>query len=406
MPPRMFAGARCLAPFVDSFRDALIASGYSVHARTELVRGVRHFGHWIATQGLELTQCDVAQLARFDAHLSSCACGASNVGNYRHTRRGMRLFVAHLRACGVLPPVPVASTPLPAVLVEFRDWMLQHRGIGRDTLDNYEYALRPFVAACGADPARYDARGIRTYVLTQIDGRSTAFCRSLTTALRAFLRFLAADGRCELDTATAVPPRIEWRLAALPRYLDAPAVERVLAAVDRTTPVGLRDYAILLLLARLGLRAGDIVALTLDDLDWHAGALRVCGKSRRTSTLPLPQDAGDAVLAYLEHGRPRVALPAVFLCSQVPYRALGHPSTVSSIARAALDRGGAPTTPSRGAHVFRHSAATRMLREGATLETIGAVLRHQSVQTTAHYAKVDTAMLLEVAQPWPAGAPC
>lgn len=406
MPARMFAGAGSLAPFFDLFRDALIAGGYSTHAREELLRGVRHFGHWIARQGLDLTQCDAARLAEFDAHLSACPCGARNVGDYRHTRRGVRLFLAHLRACGVLPPVLLAPPSTPALLVQFRSWMLQHRGIGPDTLAHYEHALRPFVAACGDDPRRYDVRRVRAYVIEQTRGRTAASCKSLTTALRALLRFLAADGRCALDVATAVPPRIEWRLAALPRYLDAAVIERVLAAVDRTTPVGLRDYAILLLLARLGLRAGDIVAMTLADLDWGAGTLRVCGKSRRTSRLPLPQDAGDAVLAYLERGRPRVALPAVFLCAQVPHRALSHSSAVSSIARVALDRAGAPATPSRGAHVFRHSAATRMLREGATLETIGAVLRHQSPQTTAHYAKVDTAMLLEVAQPWPAGAPC
>jgi integrase/recombinase XerD len=405
MPARLFFGARTLVPFLDSFGAALTESGYSAHASSELLRGVRHFDAWITAQGLDVAQCDEALIARFDAHLSTCECGARNVGDYRHTRTGVRRFLAHLRTRGVLPPAPAAPPPVD-LLTEFRSWMLQHRGLSRGTFAYYERALRPFLVAHGDDPAQYDVRRIREYVLAQTQDRSAAFSKSLTTALRSFLRFLAADSRCRLDVATAVPPRIEWRLASMPRYLDAAVIEQVLAAVDRTTPVGLRDHAILLLLARLGLRAGDIVALTLDDFDWGAGTIRVCGKGRRTTRLPLPQDAGDAVLAYLEHGRPRVSLPSVFLCSQAPHRGLGHSSTVSSIARFALDRAGAPALPSRGAHVFRHSAATALLRAGATLETIGTVLRHQSTQTTAHYAKVDTAMLLQVAQPWPAGAPC
>lgn len=405
MPARAFVGARIFAPFLDAFAAELTASGYVATTTREFVRGVRHLDHWVTAQSLGVEQCDDALFARFDAHLSTCECGARHASGYRQTRSGVRRFLAYLRTRGLLPPAPVAPPPVD-LLSEFRSWMLQHRGLGRGTFAYYERALRPFLVAHGDDPARYDVRRIREYVLAQTQDRSAAFSKSLTTALRSFLRFLAADGRCQLDVATAVPPRIEWRLASMPRYLDADVIERVLAAVDRTTPVGLRDHAILLLLARLGLRAGDIVALTLDDFDWDTGTVRVCGKSRRTTRLPLPQDAGDAVLAYLERGRPHVSLPSVFLCSQAPHRGLGHSSTVSSIARFALDRAGAPTLPSRGAHVFRHSAATALLRAGATLETVGTVLRHQSTQTTAHYAKVDTAMLLLVAQPWPAGAPC
>jgi site-specific recombinase XerD len=188
----------------------------------------------------------------------------------------------------------------------------------------------------------------------------------------------------------------------LPRYIGVAEVERLIATCDLTTPAGARDRAVLLLLARLGLRAGDVVALRLDAIDWQQATLTVRGKGRRETKLPLPQDAGDAVLDYLKRGRPCVARDELFLMANAPFRSL-RGSTVSSIVCRALDRGGI-AAPTKGANLLRHSAATAMLRGGATLDMVGAVLRHRSADMTAHYAKVDVLMLQQIAQPWPGDA--
>jgi site-specific recombinase XerD len=186
-------------------------------------------------------------------------------------------------------------------------------------------------------------------------------------------------------------------------YIDPAQVERLIATCDRTTSTGLRDRAILLLLARLGLRAGDILSLRLDDLDWHQATLSVRGKGRRETRLPLPQDVGDAVLAYLDRARPHAGCDRVFFMSNAPIRPLTRSSAVSNIVRSAIRKAGI-NTPTKGASLLRHSAATAMLRGGATLDMVGAVLRHRSPDMTAHYAKVDVTMLRQIAQPWPGDA--
>jgi len=197
-----------------------------------------------------------------------------------------------------------------------------------------------------------------------------------------------------------------WRLSSLPRYLPAAKVEALIASCNRPTPAGIRDRAIILLLARLGLRAGDVLHLRIDDLEWDQGTLRVRGKGRREIRLPLPQDVGDALLVYLNGARPNVVSDRVFLRSLPPFRPFACHSVISKIVDIELSRAGITDAPSRGAHMLRHSAATAMLRAGATLETIGTVLRHRSIDTTAHYAKVDILSLRQIAQPWPGEAPC
>jgi integrase len=192
----------------------------------------------------------------------------------------------------------------------------------------------------------------------------------------------------------------------LPRYLSANDVERVIASCDQLSRRRLRDRAILLLLSRLGLRAGDVAALTLQDIDWAAGILHVSGKARRRVRLPLPQDVGDAILAYIEQERPRVEESTVFLTMIAPYKAFSASGNVSTVVARALERAGITDAPSTGASLLRHSAATAMLRSGATLEAVGTVLRHRSLDMTAHYAKVDIAMLKLVAQPWPGEQTC
>lgn len=236
-------------------------------------------------------------------------------------------------------------------------------------------------------------------------GHGTATARYVAKVARGFLRYLAVAGRCRPGLDAAVLPVASWRRAALPRYIAADAVQRIIDACDATRPAGVRDRAILLLLARLGLRGGDIVRLGVRDIDGAAARVRVEGKGRREARLPLPPEVGDALLTSL-HARPaRGAGDRVFLRTRAPWRPLATSSCVSAIVKRAMVRA-AVTAPTRGAHLLRHSAATAMLRDGISLPTIGVVLRHRSVETTALYAKVDTALLRSVAQPWLGGAPC
>lgn len=232
-------------------------------------------------------------------------------------------------------------------------------------------------------------------------GKSPAVIKHGATALRMFVRFLAAEGGCPAGLEGAIPLIPHWRLSSLPRYLQAEEVERIVASCDSATAVGKRDRAILLLLARLGLRAGDIVQMRLGDIDWNDAWLHVCGKSRRQTCLPLTQEVGDALVAYLQAGRPQTDGDRLFVCCRAPFRPFaGHPA-VSVIVARAMRRAGV-TPPGRGAaHLLRHSVATALLRQGAPLHEIAALLRHRSIQTTQIYAKVDVSMLQQIAQRWP-----
>jgi site-specific recombinase XerD len=224
----------------------------------------------------------------------------------------------------------------------------------------------------------------------------------MVTALRSFLRFLLTRGEIEADLAACVPTVASWRLSTVPKYLTPSEVQRLLGTCRRDTPTGRRDYAILLLLARLGLRAGEIVALSLDDIDWRAGEMTVPGKGLVHDRLPLPVDVGEAVAAYLSQGRPACSSRRVFIRAKAPRRGLSHPSTVSTIVRTAVERAGLHP-PVKGAHLLRHTLATEMLRGGGSLAEIGEVLRHRARNSTEIYAKVDLNGLRSLALPWPVG---
>jgi site-specific recombinase XerD len=220
------------------------------------------------------------------------------------------------------------------------------------------------------------------------------------TSARAFLRYLGVQGLCRAGLDQAVPSLAHWRLATLPRCLSADEVDRLIAACDGDSCGRLRDRAIVLLLVRLGVRAGDLANLRISDIEWETGTLRVSGKGRYEVRLPLPQDAGEALLRYLE-SRPRVAGGGhVFVRNIAPFKSFISGDCVSSVVKRALKRARV-SSPAKGAHLLRHTAATEMLRHGLPLDQIGLVLRHRGIDTTAYYAKVDVALLRQIAQPWP-----
>jgi site-specific recombinase XerD len=284
--------------------------------------------------------------------------------------------------------------------------MRQQSGACDATLYNYSLHLRELLRNLGEDPGKFDAQNLRQFILDTSQQCGWAAAKKCTTAVRMFLRFLIADGKCAAGLEASVPVLAHWRLSSLPRYLQSDEVERVIASCDPAKPAGKRDRAILLLLARLGLRAGDIVQLRLGDVDWKEAGICVSGKGRRQALLPLTQEIGDAIASYIKDGRPPTTVDALFIRSRAPFRALANHCAVSMIVAQAMRRAGV-TCPSRGAaHVLRHSVASSMLRHGASLQEIAGVLRHRSTATTEIYAKVDVVTLRQIAQPWPEAKSC
>ena len=254
------------------------------------------------------------------------------------------------------------------------------------------------------DTGVFTAERLRQFLQQQVKQSSQAQSKNLVTALRMFLRFLIARGDCPTGLDYAIPTVAGWRLAVLPKYLPAHDVERLIHSCDPSSTLGARDQAILLLMARLGLRAGDVSALRFRDLRWSDAALIVSGKNRSETRLPLPQDVGDAVLYYLRHARPGVSNEHVFITSSAPRVPISR-QAVGRAVRRALRRTGI-SAPTEGAHLLRHSAATSLLRDGASLQAIGALLRHASIDTTTGYAKVDVGLLSKIAMPWPEVSSC
>jgi len=285
------------------------------------------------------------------------------------------------------------------LLAEFRMWLDRERGLSPVSVGCYSKQAKYFLAAVGGPGAvsGLDAGKVTAFMVDRSKGRNGWSAKAMVTSLRAFLRFAHATGRTAVPLAGAVPAVASWRLAVLPRGLSQEEIGRLLAGCDRRTAVGLRDYAVLSLLARLGLRGAEAAGLRLDDIDWRAGEITVTGKGSRTERLPLPSPAGEALVAWLTDGRPRCGSRAVFVTVRRPYRQL-TPEAVRAVMGRACDRAGLER---RGSHRFRHALATEMLRAGASLPEVGQVLRHRSLLSTSVYAKVDQDALRPLARPWP-----
>jgi integrase/recombinase XerD len=288
------------------------------------------------------------------------------------------------------------------LLAEFGTWLDRERGLSPVSVRCYSKQAKYFLAAIGGPGAvsALDAGKVTAFMVEHSRDRNSGSAKAMVTSLRAFLRFAHATGRTTVPLSGAVPAVASWRLAALPRGLKAAEIEMLLAGCDRDTATGLRDYAVLSLLARLGLRGAEAAGLQLDDIDWRAGEVAVTGKGSRTERLPLPVPAGEALTAWLTGGRPACESRALFVTVRRPYRQL-TPEAVRAVMGRACDRTGLER---RGAHRFRHALATEMLRAGASLPEVGQVLRHRSQLSTSVYAKVDQTALRPLARPWPGNA--
>lgn len=399
-PEELDANQRHLDGFIARCKE----EGYGPDSLQKYRSSCQHILIWLHRSRISITEVDAETLERFLRH--DCVCPGTRKSpclrdSGAHYEYPFRRFIQHLEEMGTAS-VPV-MTPEPETdpaMAPFEEWLRRHRGISEKSIHRHSRQAAVLVADLGPDPHSYDAAGIRAVLLRHYAGVSRSFAGKLAGSMRMYLRYLASTDRCSPSLVDAVPTAAAWRLASLPRYISPEEIEHVIACCDVNSPAGLRDRAVLLLLARLALRAGDIVALRLEDIDWRGALVRVCGKSRRQECLPLPQDAGDAVLDYIEKARPRVAEDRIFLRAIAPYRPLASRHSIASIVGYALKRAGLEEVRPQGAHLFRHSTATAMLRSGQSMETIGALLRHKSMDTTAVYAKTDTSMLLEIAQPW------
>lgn len=395
--PRRKAGV--LAPQVEGYRSWLAQRGYTPQTIVNMLCDLGRVGQWLSKQGLEVA--DLSE-ERLEAYLDD---RRRIVGRRVCGLRGMLPLLSHLREVGLVPLSLVAPSPTEALLVRYRSWMERERGLSAATMLRYEKTARRFLAEQAMiggvfTPGGLTGAGLNAFLLRECARISAGSAKGRVAELRSLMRFLHLHGVIPMKLGAAVPPVGGWRFASVPPTMAAADVQRLLDHTPRRGALGARDYAILMLVARLGLRSIEVARLLLDDVDWRCGEIVVRGKGRREDRLPLPTDVGEALVAYLSGPRARPESRHVFLTCRAPYGPIRADLVGDVVERACL-RAGSPTV---GPHRLRHALAVEMLRQGAGLTAIGQVLRHQDLATTALYAKVDFTALREVARPWPAGA--
>jgi integrase/recombinase XerD len=392
-----------LASQLDSFTEWVSEQGYAARSLWQHVHLAACFSSWLAEQGVRLQSISSAHPIQYLRY---------RVRRLRPTRSdaaALRQLLDFLRCKGLIPAAKEPShriTPVERYLRKFEHYLRQERTLANVTISYYLPFVRSFLNDRFGDGSvflrRLSVRDIVRFVQQEVPRMHLKRAKLLTTALRSFLRFARYRGEVKFDLAAAVPTVANWSMTSIPRAIPPAQIDQLLASIDRHTAIGRRDYAILLLLARLGLRSRAVVLLELDDIDWQAGHFRVCGKGGRQTELPLPNEVGKAIAEYLRNGRPPSANRRVFLRGKAPVRGFSGSSAIGSLVRNSLKRAGI-NAPTNGAHQFRHALASQLLRHGASLTEIGEVLGHRSPETTKIYAKVDLEALRMLALPWPGG---
>jgi integrase/recombinase XerD len=370
-----------LGPYAAGYRRELTRRGYSSWTVVSYLYSLAWVSRWMTERGVAAADLDAECVGRFLADVRS------NRRVRRSTPRGLNALLGYLRGLGV---APVSATAMPgtvqdALLDEFVGFLRAERGLAEQTICWYRRAAELFLSSRlgrAMNVGALTARDVNAFVLAQVGRRSAGSLNNLVTAVRALLRFFYLRGYTATPLAAAAPRTVGWCDRGPSRGLDPQQVARLLASCDRRTSTGRRDFAVLTVLARLGLRAGEVAALRLEDVNWRAGEITVRGKGNRRDRLPLPVDVGRAIADYCRRGRPRADCRAVFLHGRAPYAAL-TPSAVGKVVERGCDRAGLPRV---GAHRLRHSAAAALRRAGAPLFEIGQLLRHQHAVTTAGYA--------------------
>ena len=392
-----------LGSHIDRFVETLEKQGYSPNVIRQKIHAVGALGQWLVGQHIDITSLDEQCILAFVEHRRRERCHLDG------EPAALRELLRYLRQVGVVhSSEPTKADMRDPVEKAYADYLANERGLMAPTIRYNLFTARRFLSErfasgpfdcrslCATDVTQFTLRHAHSYKLRS--------ARTMLASLRVFLRFLYLRGETPNDLTGCVFRVADWHLAGLPSFLEPRQVEHLLQCVDQTARSGLRDYSIMLLLARLGLRGGEVVALAFEDIDWDAGAITVRGKSSWHNRLPVPQDVGEALVRYLRHGRPRCSSRKVFVRSVAPYGGLLTSSAITGMVRYHLGRAGLHPGK-KGAHVLRHSLATRMIRGGNTLDEIGDILGHQFHSSTEIYAKVATTALRLLAQPWPGVRP-
>jgi integrase/recombinase XerD len=388
-----------LAPFADAYRVELRGRGYTVRSTVSELRQVARLSCWLAARGLTAAELSSARVDEFLVWQRA-------EGRYRShwSRPGLRCLLDVLRGLGVLAAEELAapSSPTDVLLACFERYLLAERGLAAGTVVLYLRSARRFVEGLAPDRglAGLAAGDVTAVVLRESEVVSVSAAQNFVSGLRAFLRFCFVEGLVGSDFSQAALLLRGRSSSSLPRGISRADARALLGSCDRRHALGRRDYAMIVLLLRLGLRRGEVAGLTLEDIDWRAGELVVRGKGSRVDRLPLPADVGQAIASYLRCGRPRSSRREVFLRAKAPYDPIAS-GTVASTVRRACRRAGIAEV---GSHRLRHTAACEMVAANVPLVRIGQVLRHQSLQSTAIYARVDVERLRLLATPWPGGA--
>jgi site-specific recombinase XerD len=391
-----------LSRYIEPYIAFVSELGFASSSVYEQIRVIVMFSRWLLGSG-----CKIRDLN--ESVTESFLCDELR-GQWPHkaARATLRRLLALLRRIGVVPAGKSSLPPNPSqqLTEDYRHFLLAERALSPATIDGWVRFIEKFLSELfGARTlklAKLRATDVTAFVQRHARCHSPSHARKLVTAMRSFLRYLRYRGLIEVDLDRAVPKVARWSLSDLPKHLPAGAVQRVLDSCDLETSTGRRDYAILLLLARLGLRAGEVIRLKLEDIDWDNAVITICGKSGHRTQLPLPMDAGQAIASYLRRDRPQCSSRSLFIRAYAPLTGLNHANAIAKIVQCALERAGVESAR-KGAHLLRHSLATSMLRNGASLGDIGEVLRHKSADTTAIYAKVELDALKTLAVRWPGG---
>jgi site-specific recombinase XerD len=393
-----------LAGYIGTFAKWANEQGYSFCSLRRQVLLAACFSRWLGQKGVRVHNISSEHAVQYLRYRSR------RVQIHKGDTAALRYLIEFLNRAGVIPTETMAEprpNPVEQCAGEFERYLRGERVLAEATIINYMPHIRGLLEHRFGDGtvklSRLCAGDVVGFVQRQAPRLHPKRSKLMTTALRSFLQYVRYRGHVTLDLAAAVPVVPNWSKTGIPRAITREQVQQLLASINRGTAIGRRDYAILLLLARLGLRSSEVVFLDLDDIDWNLGQLTVRGKRGRRTKLPLPPDVGKAIAAYLRCGRPESTSRRVFLRVQAPRRGFQGPSSIGSIVRHSLQRAGIKA-PTYGAHQFRHGLATEMLRHGATLGEIGEILGHRHPQTTTIYAKVDINALRTLALPWPGGA--
>jgi len=388
-----------LAPFADAYGFELKQRGYTQRTAVNQLRQVTRLSRWLEASGLTVAELSVERVEEFLA-----VQRASGRHRASWSRPGLLCLLDVLRARGVLTAEEPAepASPTEELMAAFERHLLAERGLAAGTVQGYVRHARRFLAGLSpsSDLASVTAQDVTEAVLRESTAVSVSATQNFVAGLRSFLRFCFAEGLVEVDLSQAALPATGRRHSSLPKGITKADAQALLGCCDRRSALGRRDYALLITLLRLGLRAGEVAALRLDDIDWRAGELVVRGKGARQDRLPLPADVGQAIASYLKSGRPVSDRREVFLRARAPFGPIAA-GTVSSTVRRACRRAGIAEV---GSHRLRHTVAGEMVSVGVPLTQIAQVLRHHSLQSTAIYARVDVDQLRRLAAPWPGGA--